>query len=319
MDLISVIVPIYNVEKYLNKCIESIVSQTYANLEILLVDDGSTDGSPAICDSWAEKDSRIKVIHKPNGGGGEARNVGFDAASGDIISLIDSDDYPSPTMFEHLMSLMSEDVDIAECEIVNTYTDEAEFSSATKTVTANTEEALRYNIGDKIFRQTPPNKLYRKSAVDGVYFPVGKLIDDEFWTYKVFAKARYCVHSDAKLYAYRQREESAMHISFSLKRLQAVEAKLERLTYIEKEHPELTHYAARNLWGTCMYLMQMSMKYLSEEDCKRASEYITDKIRNIMAKVDIGQLPMKSKVWFLMSKCSFILTCKLRNILNYGL
>ena len=100
-DLISVIVPVYNVEKYLNKCIESIVNQTYTNLEIILVDDGSPDNCPNICDEWAKKDSRIKVIHQRNSGGGAARNIGLDNANGSMISFIDSDDFISTDMYEY--------------------------------------------------------------------------------------------------------------------------------------------------------------------------------------------------------------------------
>ena len=98
--LISVIVPVYNTAKYLDKCITSIINQTYANLEIILVDDGSTDDSPAMCDMWTEKDSRIKVIHKQNGGASSARNAGLDIMSGELVGFIDSDDYIAPDMYE---------------------------------------------------------------------------------------------------------------------------------------------------------------------------------------------------------------------------
>ena len=106
MSLISVIVPVYKVEPYLNKCIESIVNQTYKNLEIILVDDGSPDNCPAICDSWAEKDSRIKVIHKENGGLSDARNAGMVHATGEYIAFVDSDDYIDPEMYQSLYGVM---------------------------------------------------------------------------------------------------------------------------------------------------------------------------------------------------------------------
>ena len=117
LPLISVIVPVYKVENYLDCCVQSIVNQTYSNLEIILIDDGSPDASGAMCDAWAEKDSRIRVIHQENAGGGAARNAGLDAARGEIISMIDSDDYICPRMYAYLVSLMTEDVDIAECTI----------------------------------------------------------------------------------------------------------------------------------------------------------------------------------------------------------
>ena len=115
--LISVIIPVYRVEKYLDRCLRSITEQTYRNLEIILVDDGSPDNSGAICDAWAARDSRIRVIHKENAGAGAARNTGLNVASGDVVSMIDSDDYLEIHMYEHLLSLMTEDVDIAECPV----------------------------------------------------------------------------------------------------------------------------------------------------------------------------------------------------------
>ena len=117
LPLISVVVPVYRVEKYLDHCIQSIAAQTYPNLEILLVDDGSPDGSGAICDRWAEKDSRIRVFHKQNAGAGAARNTALDAAAGELIAFVDSDDYLQPNMYAHLYGLMKDGVDIAECVI----------------------------------------------------------------------------------------------------------------------------------------------------------------------------------------------------------
>ena len=136
MDLISVIVPVYKVEAYLDRCVQSIVDQTYRNLEIILVDDGSPDNSGAICDAWAAKDSRIRVIHKENAGAGAARNTGLDAATGEIVSMVDSDDYLEVHMYEHLLSLMTADVDIAECDICWTERDDLQMDDGSKAETA---------------------------------------------------------------------------------------------------------------------------------------------------------------------------------------
>ena len=115
--LISVIVPVYKVEKYLDRCINSIVNQTYRNLEIILVDDGSPDNCPAMCDEWAQKDPRIRVIHNPHKGLGSARNTGIDAARGSLIGFVDSDDYVYPNMYQRLYELMTEnDADLSVCE-----------------------------------------------------------------------------------------------------------------------------------------------------------------------------------------------------------
>ena len=116
--LISVIVPIYHVEQYLNRCVESLVNQTYSNLEIILVDDGSPDNCPKMCDDWVQKDSRIKVIHKGNGGLSDARNAGMQIANGDVISFIDSDDWIDPKFFEVMLNVMQDDEsDIVSCGV----------------------------------------------------------------------------------------------------------------------------------------------------------------------------------------------------------
>ena len=116
---ISIIVPVYKVEKYLDKCVNSIVGQTYKNLEIILVDDGSPDNCPAMCDEWAQKDSRIKVIHKKNGGLSSARNAGLDACTGDYIGFVDSDDWIEPDMYEYLLNIgMKNNADVSRCEFV---------------------------------------------------------------------------------------------------------------------------------------------------------------------------------------------------------
>ena len=122
-ELISVIVPIYNVEKYLDRCVQSIVSQTYRNLEIILVDDGAQDNSPAMCDAWAAKDSRIRVIHKENGGAGSARNAGLEVMRGSWFTFVDSDDYVAPQMYQRLAAHITDDVDIIECDMAETYDD----------------------------------------------------------------------------------------------------------------------------------------------------------------------------------------------------
>ena len=121
-SLISVIVPIYNVEKYLDRCVESIINQTYKNLEIILVDDGSPDNCTQMCDDYAKKDSRIRVVHKENGGLSDARNAGMEVATGEYVSFIDSDDYISLDFYETLFQTMIDnDSDIVECSVVKFY------------------------------------------------------------------------------------------------------------------------------------------------------------------------------------------------------
>ena len=166
-DKVSVIVPVYRVEPYLDKCVSSIVNQTYKNLEIILVDDGSPDNCPAMCDAWAEKDSRIRVIHQNNQGGGAARNAGLDIASGNLIAFVDSDDYIAPDMYAHLYELMEQGADIAECGYVEVVGDNAVFACGYETCSYTVQEAMAEHIQDRVFRQLIWNKLYRRQVVDG--------------------------------------------------------------------------------------------------------------------------------------------------------
>ena len=323
MDLISVIVPVYKVEKYLDKCVESIVNQTYKNLEIILVDDGSPDRCPKICDGWAMKDNRVKVIHQKNGGGGKARNTALSIACGTFIGFVDSDDYIHPQMYEILMHYMQEDIDIVECDYTKTYDDEAVLgyqNSTNKEIKLSSYEALRENIEDSIFRQIIWNKLYRKRVVEGVFFPVGTKIDDEFWTYQVIGNSRSALHCGDVLYAYRQQPESIMNAKFSIARLQAIEAKCNRIDYLIEKFPGLVSLAKQNLQGTCMFLGQMSLKYLDKGQCVEAFNVIEKAQKNYAVdNTDIKQMPLKHKVWVYFSKISFKGTCVLRNILRRGI
>ena len=179
LPLISVIVPVYKVENYLDCCVQSIVNQTYSNLEIILIDDGSPDASGAMCDAWAEKDSRIRVIHQENAGGGAARNAGLDAARGERIAFVDSDDYIAPGCYQYLHTLLEEGADIAECDFVETERNDAVFGTDAGEISFYTPlEAMRCHIRDTAFRQLIWNKLYRRAIFAQLRYPEGKLNED---------------------------------------------------------------------------------------------------------------------------------------------
>lgn len=320
--LISVIVPVYKVEPYLDRCVESIVNQKYRNLEIILVDDGSPDNCPQMCDIWAERDERIKVIHKENGGAGHARNIALDIAEGEYISLIDSDDYIEVHMYEHLLSLMTDDIDIAECGLIETESDTALLDDGRcfERRVYTTLEALQLHVADRLFRQTPPNKLYRRRIIGDIRFPVGNRIDDEFWTYRVIANARKLVRTSCNMYAYRQQASSVMHLTFALSRLQAVEAKVQRLEFLKERFPELVSQANINLWYTCLYMGQMALKHLSDEECSEAFVELKRVRKDYpLTASESASLPLKQKLWAGISKCSFRLACQLRNHLKIGI
>lgn len=240
MPLLSVIVPVYRVEPYLDRCIGSIAGQTYENLEILLVDDGSPDGSGAICDRWAARDPRIRVIHKENAGAGAARNTALDLARGELTAFVDSDDYIDPRMYEHLYCLMGEDVDIAECEGVPAWSDDCPLDDGSEyelTKVSNVE-AMSRHLAETMFTQVIWNKLYRRRVIGDTRFPEGNLIDDEFFTYRCLGSARTLVHSSSRMYAYRQQPGSVMHKPYSIRRLQGLEAHRQRLDYLRENMPE---------------------------------------------------------------------------------
>ena len=281
--LISVIVPVYRVEKYLDRCLQSITEQTYRNLKIILVDDGSPDNSGAICDAWAAKDSRIRVIHKKNAGAGAARNTGLNVATGDIVSMIDSDDYLEVHMYEHLLQLMTEDVDIAECDICWTELDNLPMDdgSGAEIRVCPVEEAMRLHIRDEIFCQTPPNKLYRREMIGQIRFPEGNLIDDEYFTYRVIGNAKKLARSSACMYAYRQQQGSAMHKAFSLRRLQGLEGKMQRLAYLQQRMPELVYEAKFDLFFTAMFMMQSCLRSMKGQQLQQARQYIREVLQQI--------------------------------------
>ena len=317
MPLISVIVPVYRVEKYLDRCLQSITEQTYRNLEIILVDDGSPDGSGAICDAWAAKDSRILVVHKENAGAGAARNTGLDVATGDIVSMIDSDDYLDVHMYEHLMQLMKDGVDIAECDICWTERDDLpmEDGSQAEIKVCDVEEAMRLHIRDEIFCQTPPNKLYRRQTMADIRFPEGNLIDDEYFTYRVIGNARKLARFSACMYAYRQQPGSAMHKTFSLRRLQGLEAKVQRLEYLEKNMPSLVYEAKFDLFFTAMFLMQECFRSLKGAELEQARSYIRETLNKITPLEKNPETSAKKNLLLKLAQTNFEGTCKLLNFL----
>ena len=268
LPLITVIVPVYRVEKYLDQCLKSITGQTYENLEILLVDDGSPDDSGKICDRWAGQDSRVRVIHKANAGAGAARNTALDEAKGSLVGFVDSDDYLHPNFYNYLYSLMTEEVDISECVVGETDGNDLPMGDGTgaNVLACGTEEALRLHIRDEMFCQTPPNKLYRAETIGDIRFPEGN--------YRVIGNARKLAHSDACMYAYRQTPGSAMHKPYSLRRLQGLDAKTERLAYLQNRFPGLVDEAKRDLLLTCLFSMQGCLRSLSPAEMATAREKI---------------------------------------------
>ncbi len=213
--MVSIIVPIYKVEKYLDKCIESIVNQTYKDIEIILVDDGSPDRCPEMCEVWAKKDNRIKVLHKENGGISEARNAGMDLATGDYVGFVDSDDYIHEDMYKILMQEMEKsDADVVCCKYVDVNEDGEVISR-----TAGFFDEPNYNViyKDRDFvhallenRSMPVvwNKLFKKNVVDEYYFKHNTYSEDYLFLLHIAYEEMSIVFITDTLYYYTAREDS---------------------------------------------------------------------------------------------------------------
>ena len=236
--LISVIVPIYNVERYLEKCIHSILNQTYQNLEIILVDDGSPDNCGAICDQYSDVEQRIKVIHKQNGGLSDARNKGIDASSGEFLVFVDSDDTILPEMIEKLYRrIVIDQSDMAFCgyKQVNQYGEFlSEVALPDNVLTGFDALKVSYESQGVLYTITW-NKLYKRHLFQSIRFPVGKYHEDEYTTYLILDQCRRISIIREALYIYYQRADSIMQEVYSVKRLDGIEASYERYIYYKKK------------------------------------------------------------------------------------
>lgn len=319
--LISVIVPVYNVEEYLDRCVKSIVTQTYSNLEIILVDDGSSDNCPAMCDVWVERDSRVKVIHKENGGLSDARNAGMAIAIGEMIGFVDSDDWISPDMYQLLYQRMvDDDSDITVCGVEMRWGDGVPPRMLTKpgSCVLNCAEAMEAIVQETWLKQPVWYKLYKAELIRDIPFPVGKYHEDVFWSYQAVARSRRVSVFDTPCYYYSQRFGSIMGEGYSLKRLDGLEAKVTRLAYVEEYFPQLVCSAKCELLFSCMYAFQMCLKNLPPAEIALAQRKIKEAINLMRPFYPEKTMSIKQRVWFYTAQLSFEMTCKLRNRLKIG-
>lgn len=250
-DVISIIVPIYNVEKYLTRCVDSLINQSYKELEIILVDDGSPDNCGDICDKYVREDTRIKVIHKENGGLSDARNAGLDMLTGNYVMFVDSDDWISRDLCEVLLKECKiNNADISACFFRSVNEDElfvedsVRTSYDTKLLTK--DEALEIIIFNTDIKENCPvaqmawGKLYVAELFRSIRFPYGKLHEDEFTTYKVVDKANRCVSIVSPKYFYLKRTNSIMGAAKGIKSyLHSIEAFEERYEYFKERNDNL--------------------------------------------------------------------------------
>lgn len=264
-DLISVIIPVYKVEQYLSNCLESLINQTYSNLEIIVVDDGSPDACPQICDDYMKKDSRIKVIHKENGGLSDARNAGIKIATGKYIGFVDSDDYIHPKFYEILYkNIMEYDADISVCNFVNTTQLNWYGGKQSKEmVEFNNIEALEALYSDNVQMQKAMvvawNKLYKRELFKKIHYPLGKTNEDEFVIHHILYQSKKIIYIDSELYYYLQRTDSIMSRGtkeYDVKRFYQQEAYKNRIEFFYNKNLEKLCYNA-----ICVYLDRIFVDY----------------------------------------------------------
>lgn len=269
--MISVIVPVYNVEKYIEKCVESILTQSYRDFEIILVDDGATDSSGKICDKLCETDSRIKVVHQSNQGLSAARNTGLDNMQGEYVTFIDSDDYIENDYLQCLYeNVTSQQAEISVCghRIVeeNKKIQVQETADAPLEVCTGREAACKIVKDSSAFMITACGKLFHACLKEFLYFPAGKVHEDEFVIYKALYAAKRVTISQRPLYCYVQHTGSITNSRFSIKRLDKLKALKEAITYFEDLGDEdLKWYAVKRYLLNIQIAWYRMDKYLPAE------------------------------------------------------
>lgn len=321
--MISVIIPCYNIEDYIERCVLSVINSEYKQIEIIIVDDGSVDNSGKICDMLAEKYSNITVIHQKNAGLSNARNTGTAAAEGEYISFVDGDDCISPNMYTFLISAMDKyNCDIVQCGYTEfresvPITENNGISSDRFTV-FDKNEAMRELVKNRIFNQTVWNKLYKREIIENLSFAEGKYHEDEFFTWKAFYKSEKIAYTDMPLYYYFKRDNSIMGVGFSEKRLDALEAIKERTDFFKLNLNSLYAESCKALAENCMYQYQCfsadEKADISGECRKKILRYLTEDIK----KQTLKTADLKQKIWYKMFFTAPDKTAELRNKLNIG-
>lgn len=302
--MISIVVPVYNVEKYVKKCIDSILKQTYSDYELILVNDGSLDSSGEICSYYANSDCRIKVIHKKNGGLSDARNTGIQQAKGDWITFIDSDDYVSEDYLETLYNLIvynNADISIASFTVVSKFKN-ADFSDGSKSI-MNSEETIRRMLLGEGFDMGAWGKMYRTSFFKNNLYPVGKLFEDSKTTYQIISQANKIAFYSKSIYYYMNRKESIVNSKFSENKLDLIEMNLLSREFILKKYPRLTNETNRRvLWAYFSTLNQV----IQSNDSKIIEKYSPSLVEYILSQEVLvksyKEIPRRDKFAFYILK-----------------
>ena len=304
--MISVIVPVYNVEKYLEKCIDSVINQSYQELEIILVDDGSTDSSGIICNQYAEKDKRIKVIHQENRGQSCARNVGLKLATGNFITFVDSDDTIEINMFEKLIEIENK----TGCDLVicghRTVQEGEELKHTNETFYT---ELLDINaLWEEVFGKLNNavwNKLYKKELLKGVYFPLELAHgEDLIFNLKYLEQCEFGAINRQPYYNYLKREDSVTTSSFSEKKLLEIVSKDKALEIVKRSMPSQIENAMKYCFRARMNVMRGILKADLEDQYSDVINACRKYVKNHYASVK-GKLRNKEQLEYYLNKYFF--------------
>jgi len=280
--MVSIIIPVYNVEKYIEQCLISIINQSYKNLEIILIDDGSLDQSGNICDLYQNKDNRVKVFHKKNGGSASAKNLGLRKVSGDYVMFVDSDDFIDRDTIRSVVNLLEQEkADIVQTNLVEIFKDTNKLEDTSKNIKIYNKEEFLSEYLNNWKNALFCNKIYKKEVLKNIFFIEGRYIDDEFFTYRVVLNANKIITYDLNTYYYRQRKSSVMgNLEFRKFILRdQIDFIYLRFLEIDKKIPSLKNIYIENLIDT--YLIFSKSPYLEEGTLK----YLKLKIKSILGKI----------------------------------
>ena len=280
-ERISIIVPVFNVEKYIERCVKSIENQSYRNLEIILVDDESPDRCPQICDEYAKRDERIKVLHKKNGGLSDARNAGLDVATGEYIAFVDSDDWVETDFIETLYrNAESENADISiiGCTLVWDNGRKKQLSNEDEYYLFDKETAIRELLKQKKFYCMTCQKMYKRKIFDTVRFPVGKLYEDVAVSLPTFLRAEKVVVCGKSGYNYYQRSDSIVNSKFDSRKLYFLDCCKEIITYSDL-HNKKYDKEAHTFYLRALMMLILQVYQVQTEECKRIATYIEKEIK----------------------------------------
>lgn len=316
-DLVSIVIPVYNVEKYVDECISSVVAQTYKDLEIILIDDGSTDGSGIKCDMWASKDNRITVLHKDNGGLSSARNVGIKAASGKYIGFVDSDDWIEENMYEELIKLIKKsNYSISVCGIIRT--DNIFLQDETEKISEYTpKEYIKkiLKVGTQDSNHYACNKLYEKKLLSDAQYPEGLTDEDVEGTLKAVLNSTAIIETSKRYYHYRiDNDNSITAPLFNRKRLDFLTICDDIVNLVQDEDSDICTWAEafrkRANFGVLSRMAVMPIADDMKNDYESTREVLVTKLKKDSKDLLRMEIPISRKVLVILYCVNYDLTAK---------